>query len=450
LLRGIGSTALGPIVTSVIQLGSVPLLLHAWGAAKYGDWLLLSAVPSYLTFSGLGFGDSSGSDMTMRVAAGDRRGALTTFQSSWVLLSAISLGVAAVAAAIVWWLPWQWMLHLSGITNRQAAQIILALALWVLAGQQSNLLESGYRCDGNFALGNVCSTMQRLIEAAAATIVGLITGNLVAVALSYLAFRLAGLVCYRLLLKRLSPWLTLGFAYASLAGIRKMLKPSFGFVALPIANAMSLQGFTLLVGIVLGPIAVTAFSTTRTLTRIGIQMINALANGIWPELSSAFGAGNLSLARKLHRHAYQASLILSICCAALLWVFGPTFYHLWVRKAVPLDVSCFHVLLLVTIANSLWYASAIVQMSTNRHSRFAFIYLAATFASCLLGYLLTQQLGLAGAAVALLLLDVVMCAFVLRTSLKQMQDTPGDFLRAVLGTTPYFVRPLLASCGFRR
>ena len=27
-------------------------------------------------------------------------------------------------------------------------------------------------------------------------------------------------------------------------------------------------------------------------------MINSLANGIWPEFSSAFGAGNLSLARK--------------------------------------------------------------------------------------------------------------------------------------------------------
>ena len=53
-IRGIGATALGPVVTSIIQLGSVPLLLHAWGAAKYGDWLLLSAVPSYLTFSGLG------------------------------------------------------------------------------------------------------------------------------------------------------------------------------------------------------------------------------------------------------------------------------------------------------------------------------------------------------------------------------------------------------------
>ena len=76
--RGIGSTALGPVVTAVIQLGTVPLLLHAWGAAKYGDWLMLSAVPSYLTFANFGFGDASGSDMTGRVARGDKQGALET------------------------------------------------------------------------------------------------------------------------------------------------------------------------------------------------------------------------------------------------------------------------------------------------------------------------------------------------------------------------------------
>ena len=69
LMRGFGATALNPIATAIIQLGSVPILLHAWGATKYGDWLLLSAIPSYLTLSDLGLGAASGSDMSMRVAA---------------------------------------------------------------------------------------------------------------------------------------------------------------------------------------------------------------------------------------------------------------------------------------------------------------------------------------------------------------------------------------------
>src|ERR1700738_1380847 len=107
LLRGAGATALGPIVTAAIQLGPVPFLLHSWGAAKYGDWLILSAIPGYLSLSDLGFGDASGSDMTVRVAAGDREGALKTFQSSWALLLYLSLAVFLVVASLVWWFPWQ-------------------------------------------------------------------------------------------------------------------------------------------------------------------------------------------------------------------------------------------------------------------------------------------------------------------------------------------------------
>jgi O-antigen/teichoic acid export membrane protein len=444
LIRGIGASALGPIVTAAIQLGSVPLLIHAWGAAKYGDWLLISAIPSYLTFTDLGFGSSSGSDMTMRVAAGDWEGALATFQSSWALLCGLSLVVLAALAALVWWAPWQPMLHLGAVTNRQAAYILLTLAAWILAVQQWSILESGYRCDGNFALGNFCSTSQRLIEAVVATVLGVTTGSFLAVSLSYLGLRLLGLVCFRFLLKRKSPWLTLGFENASVPAIRRMLKPSFGFIALPLGTAVSIQGFTLVIGVLLGPVAVAAFATARTLTRAGMLMINTIATGTWPEFSSAFGAGNLSLARNLHRHAYQASLILALGSAGLLWAFGPSFYDVWVRKSVALDLACFHILLLVTIANSLWFVSATVQMSANKHSRLAMVYLGATIASCGLGYGLVGRFGLTGSAMALLAIEIAMCAFVLRTTLKQMQDTPREFFRAVFGSV-YFVRPLLQS-----
>src|SRR6202158_4054383 len=115
LIRGFGATALGPVVGAIVQLSSVPVMLHAWGAARYGDWLLLSAIPVYLTLSDLGFGDASGSDMSMRVAANEKDGALRTFQSSWVLLTAVSVTTLLLAAVSVWWIPWQRWLKLSSI-----------------------------------------------------------------------------------------------------------------------------------------------------------------------------------------------------------------------------------------------------------------------------------------------------------------------------------------------
>jgi O-antigen/teichoic acid export membrane protein len=427
-----------PVIAAIIQLGSVPLLLHAWGAAKYGDWLILSAIPSYLSLTDLGFGDASGSDMTMRVAAGDRKGAIETFQSSWVLLTVVSLFVGLLATFLVWRVPWHHWVKLSSLTDFQASAVVLVLGAYLLIGQQCGVFESGFRCDGNFATGSLFGTLSRLIETGLATAIGILTGSLLWAAAMYLVTRTVGTIAYALLLRRKSPWLPIGLSDAKWSRIKELAAPALGFVALPLANAISIQGFTLLIASLLGSVAITQFSTMRTLTRVNFQLMTVIAWAMWPELSRAFGAGNVPLARTLHRRAYQAGLAISIVTGSVLWYCGPTLYHLWIRNAVRFDLSCFHILLFVTFANSLWFTSSVVPMSTNAHHRLTSIFVALSLLSLGLGWILVRQRGLSGAALALLLTDLSMNYLVLRTSLRQLQEKLGEFIRAILTFPPPF------------
>jgi O-antigen/teichoic acid export membrane protein len=432
LLRGLGATALGPVVTAIVQLVTVPLLLHTWGAAKYGDWLILSAIPSYLGLSDLGFGDASGSDMTMRVAAGDRNGAIETFQSSWVLLTLVSLCVGLIVSAAVWFVPWHRWVKLTTLSDPRASLVVFILALYILATQQCGILESGFRCDGNFATGTLGGTFFRIAEVALGTTVGIFTGNLVWAASAYLATRLLGIAAYALVLHGKSPWLSFGFSSATFSRVKQLAAPAIGFVALPLANAISVQGFTLVIASVLGSVAVVQFSTMRTLTRLNFQLMTVIAWAMWPELSRAFGAGNIPLARKLHRHAYQAGLALSIATGAALWFFGPALYQLWIRNAVQFDLNCFHILIAVTFANSMWFTSSVVPMSTNSHHRIAMAFVGLSVFSLLAGRILLVPFGLTGAALALLLVDIPMTYIVLKTSLRQLQESIREFSHAVL------------------
>ncbi len=45
ILHGLGANAYGQLVVIIIQLAGVPILLHAWGAQLYGDWLILAGHP---------------------------------------------------------------------------------------------------------------------------------------------------------------------------------------------------------------------------------------------------------------------------------------------------------------------------------------------------------------------------------------------------------------------
>ena len=116
----------------------------------------------------------------------------------------------------------------------------------------------------------------------------------------------------------------------------------------------------------------------------------------------------------------------------LLWSVGPFVYRLWVRGAVSFDARCFHILLLVTIADSLWFMSSVVPMSTNSHHRVAVMFVVASAVSLVLGKFLLLGIGLPGAAWALLAVGVFMVWLVLQAALRQLQDTPADFAAAIL------------------
>ena len=446
MLRGFGATSLSPVVAAIIQLGTVPLLLHVWGAAKYGDWLLLSAIPNYLTLSDLGFGDASGSDMSMRVAADDRKGALETFQSSWVLVTGVSLAALLLASIVAWWIPWQDWLRLSAVSNLEAAKILLILGTYVAVSQQNGVVESGYRCDGHFATGTFWMLIQRLAETVMATIVAILGGSLLAVACAYLISRCLGTLAYSVLLCHISPWIRFGIRYSRMRTIKNLTKPALGFMAFPLGYALSLQGFTVVIGARLGPIAVVSFTTLRTLSRLNLQIIAAMKHALWPEFSRAFGQGNTALAQRLHRLAWRASLLISLFGGLFLWVLGPYIYRLWLHGSVSFDAACFHVLLLVAIVNSLWDTSAVIPMSINSHIRIAITYAVAALFSLGLAWFLLAELGTIGAAIALLAMDGFMATYVLRTALNRTDDTLRSFVGALF-TVPLFRRAVQIASG---
>jgi O-antigen/teichoic acid export membrane protein len=206
-----------------------------------------------------------------------------------------------------------------------------------------------------------------------------------------------------------------------------MAAPALGFIAFPLGYAITLQGFTIVIGAMLGPIAVVSFSTLRTLSRMILQVMTVIKHALWPELSRAFGEGNVALARMLHRQAWRATLALSLLGSVFLWILGPLLYGLWLHHAVSFDSTCFHVLLAVVVVNSLWEASAVIPMSFNGHFRIAVLYSTTAAASLGLAWMLIPTMGTVGAALALLAADGFMSLVVLRTALSHTEDGLRNF-----------------------
>ena len=449
LLLGFVSNWISKLSSTIIQLIQVPVFLHFWSVPLYGEWLIVSSIPSTLSFANVGFGSVAGNEMSMAEAAGNREAALRSFQSCWWFICLICTTVVVVAGAALYTIPLSRYHRFEAITEADSKAVIFYLGVSVLFGQLEQLLQAAYRSIGRYPYGGFVKSMLTLAAFAAMIIPVVLGGGVRSVALVFAIANLIGTVILGIMVKRDVPWIEFGFRHASWAEIRRITGPALAFMGFPIGNALNLQGTLMAVGYVLGPTDVVIFGTARTVSRVALQMVQMVNSTFEPELSLSFGAGNIPLVRTLHRRACQLALLIAVAIVLAMITVGPWFLHHWTAGHVPPSRSLLSILLLVVIAYSLWSTSSTLITSTNQHQRLAGWYILGTSITVCVTYLLARRFGLFGAAWSLLVSEAFMNAYVLPQSLRIAQDTFPAFLRGLTAYPPS-LRPAFLLARIRR
>ena len=449
LALGFASNWVGKLASTITQLVQVPLFFHFWAASVYGNWLIVSAIPTYLTFSSIGFGNVASNEMTMLNSVGDREGALRVFQSCWWLISMICAAVGLLLVPILYLVPAASLLNIHAISESDTKWIVFYLGFSVLLGQLEQLMSAAYTCVARYPYGTFVKTMISL-AAFAATMAPVVLGyGPRTAALVFLVANGIGTVTFGLFVRKDIPWIEFGWKHARFSEIRRLASPAFAFMGFPIGNALNLQGTLIAVGYALGPVDVAIFASARTVSRVALQMVQMVNATFWPELSLAYGAKNVALTRTLHRRACQLALIIAVFVVAGMMTAGPYFLHHWTGGHVPPSRPLLAILLLVVVVYSLWSTSSTLMVSTNQHQTMAAIYLAATSLTCVACFYLARWEGLYGAAAALLISELTMNFYVLPASLRIAHDTFPAFMASMLHYPPS-LRPGVLLAQLRR
>jgi len=429
---GFGANAFGQVATVAIQVGSLPLFLHYWGVSLYGDWLVLSAIPAYFALSDIGFSSVAANDMTMLVSRGDRTQAQQVFQSIWLLISGISACIAVFIVAGTYYFPIERWCNIRNLSHLQMSFTLQILCIHVLVGLQGGMVAAGYRCAGNYARGTFFYSVIRMAEFVCMAVAVCVGAGAVGAAAAYLFARSVGTVLTYYDLRRFSPWLRLGKKDAQWHHVLRLARPSIAFMAFPVGNALSLQGMIVIVGAVLGPVMTVTFATMRTLSRFPLQVTNSVNAAVWPELSAAYGVGDIPLARALHVRSVQCAFYFSLMANCFIGLTAKWIVSVWSHHRIVFEPHVMALLLVVVFVNSLWSTSSVTLASTNRHQRMAVLYIAVSAVSLLLGYFLLPVWALVGVAVALLVAEMLMCTYVVKMSLELLDDKPAVFVYGVL------------------
>jgi len=449
LFVGFATTVVSKAASTVIQFAQVPVLMHYWGLGMYGVWGILTSTPTYLSFSNVGFGSVAGNEMTMLMARKEQDEALGVFQSCWWLITLVIGATMMVMCAMLYYLPVGRLLNLSLLSEHDVKWVLFWLGLSILFGQLEQLLQSAYRCIARYSYGNFAKSCISLL-AFAAMLVPIIEGYGPRTTAKVFALaNIAGTLILCGMVKHDIPWISYGWSHASFGEIKRLTRPSLAFMGFPLGNTLNIGGSQLAVNYALGSDAVAIWITARTVSRLALQVVEMVKNTVWPELSIAFGAGNMEVVRTLHRRACQIALLMSLGVVAIVALFGPTFLHRWTYGKVPSSPGLVGLLLVVVVFYSLWSTSSTLVAAINLHERLATVYSLATGITVVVTYFAAKKYGLFGAAGSLLLSELIMDAYVLPASLKIAHDTWGGFLGAMLHY-PQSLRPAALRSRLRR
>ena len=325
--RTVSAQAYGQIVTIVVQIALIPLLLHAWGPQTYGAWLLLSAVPFYLTFSDFGFTYVAKNAMVMAVSAGQRDTATQVFHSIFALLCVAAPLLLALSALIIIAVDVPIVLGADAIDPATARITVLLLVTNVLLYQFFLLICAGIRSENRPASEAIWAASARLLEGMAVAIAAIAGGGLVAASAAMVGARLLALLGAYRWLRRLSAWLRLGIRHADRTTLAGLWRPAVAYMLLPLGQALLIQAPVLIVGGALGAVAAVTFATSRTVTRMGMAAINMINNSVTSEYAALAGSGDHQRAGQLLRAQAAVTLSIIVVYAVTVLVAAPAVFR---------------------------------------------------------------------------------------------------------------------------
>lgn len=394
MLHGTSAVAVGYGLGIGSNLLLLPLYLHFWSLAVYGEWMALYSVVNYL--DSLDFGVTAAAITAARMAhASNDWDAFKRVQgTAWAAALVIAgLGGVMVAALSLFYFHMDRWLGLTVMGHRDARLVFCCLAFALLASIPGRQLIAVYTATGNFAkyqwLYNTYLLLSSIITA-----VALVAGaSPVSLAVVIAATSLATILFSLWLLHRRGARLHPRLRDSDWHTVRTLASPTGQFGLWMLASMLTVQGPVIVLSRMLGGPAVALFTTTRTVANVVRGTLMLLRAPLGPEFSAvAVLPGNDAL-RRLFRFTVAIDVTIAISLTAVLWSTGTWLIRFWSHGRIYPDPSLLHLLLLASVLEGFLQILAIAGFATNRIKAMSVSQLISAIISLVLAIALVGRFG---------------------------------------------------------
>jgi O-antigen/teichoic acid export membrane protein len=438
LFLGMGANLIGQVLNFAQRLLLVPLFLSAWGINVYSDWLQLTSLAAYFTLLDMGAQIYVINRLTQVFAVRDIQKFREYLHTSLLIFIALPGTAVIFFCAVVLVFPPSTFLKLAALDQFISTGVIIFVALQFAITLSQGLILGVYRAaemtPRGFMLANLVMALQLAVLGG-----GLIAG-VQPLALSILQIAPSILIIFYCIYdvnRRLPEFELSRFSAVRVATARSLLRPSLNFFSMSAAQALSTQGTILIVGGLLGSIALVTFSTQRTMANLLRQLLGFVVNSAWPELTKLDAEGKHKELAVLFRWVVRTTLISTVIAALALHFFGGWIYIYWLGRSLAYDTLLMDLFLAYVFVLVFWSVSANMLMAVNRHQLLSKLVMTASAFSIVAAWIGGRLAGLHGVAWGIFLNDVVLLSWTIPAIMRHYNHefSPLFFLRELLPIT---------------
>ena len=374
LVRNFSSGAINRVIAILSQVILVPLFISTRGREYYGEWLILSTLPAYLSASDFGINVTVTNAICASVANNNRTEALKLYHGSnnaFIKLTIIGLFFYIISCIIF---DWSTIMHTKISTEWEVESSLLFLITSVFCTFFLGSTLSVFRAEGRYDKYQNTLTILQVIDIINIIINLLLSGTIFSLSISSFILRLFFLWVTILKIKKTYKWFYFGFKN-NLSSIIHLLPTSIYYMITTIAQGLILQGTTYIIGSKLGTIELVNFNTTRTLLNSIKSFVGVFYYSFLPNFTIAFAKNNYKEAKRTYLQMMVGSILLASSFAIVLYLFGNEIIKYWTVNKVGIDRIVLLILLLSSFFNTLWNASYSVLNSANCNREIGLSYL---------------------------------------------------------------------------
>ena len=413
--------------TIVAQIVVVPFFLAAWGVRLYGEWLVLTSIPMFLALMELGVAQASATRASLASGSKDITAIRRILDTAMAFSVVTSITVATLGTILATSIPWSKWLNLSDIDPSAASVIFIYMSFYLAGNFLAAPVSAWMKAMDRTALAAVWMANRRVAEIIVTAVTLYLGASPTTLAIFLMLTSFVTLItCYAIALRHSTSG-AMTMRYASRKEFRIVFWPAVSFMAMPLAQVITLQGSVQLLNALSGGIAVASFSMARTMVRLLMQVGVVFNSAMRPEISRLMGQGKVLAARSVVKKGTIVASLLVLTGLLGVGLVGPKALEIWSHGNVILPASFLILLALHAVVNVIWYVPSTLIFAKNGHSSISWYYMTLSIIALTLWWLNSSlTTPMIGAAIMMLIPETLMLCLLLKIYTKSLKGTKNE------------------------